>query len=339
MPYVHGRTFWKEPVKKYIDQVDRIVFLGDYLDPYRDEGEEHTPESVYDNLMGIIQLKLDHKEKVILLKGNHDQHYSSRLFYDLARGSRCDKINWDKYHKVFNQNKDLFQLAHLENVNDTPYVFTHAGLTVYWLNKVNSKVWLLNDRDISIANQDIIDRINLLDSDEQGQEMLSIIGKGRSLFRGEKTGSVLWADIEEHPTNATKVYGLNRVFQVFGHTRLDEINSDMVSFDHLAMIDSQRCFIIDESIEQKIVSIMEYKIVEQVSRSAVRTLGSSNNASDITPSWFRKGVEAALLAPTAVNWQKFSFEYVGMSNGRHLVRAKKGVSMIRYTQTDMGIAK
>jgi nitroreductase len=81
------------------------------------------------------------------------------------------------------------------------------------------------------------------------------------------------------------------------------------------------------------------KSVEQVSRSAVRTLGSSKNASDITPSWFKKGVEAALLAPTAVNQQKFSFEYVGMSNNRHQVRAKKGFSMIGYTQMDLGIAK
>jgi len=81
------------------------------------------------------------------------------------------------------------------------------------------------------------------------------------------------------------------------------------------------------------------KTVEQVSRSAVRTLGSSKNASDITPSWFKKGVEAALLAPTAVNQQKFSFEYVGISNNRHQVRAKKGFSMIGYTQMDLGIAK
>ena len=81
------------------------------------------------------------------------------------------------------------------------------------------------------------------------------------------------------------------------------------------------------------------KTVEQVSRSAVRMLGSSKNASDITPSWFKKGVEAALLAPTAVNQQKFSFEYVGMNNNRHQVRAKKGFSMIGYTQMDLGIAK
>ena len=71
----------------------------------------------------------------------------------------------------------------------------------------------------------------------------------------------------------------------------------------------------------------------------IKTVEQVSNASDITPLWFKNGVEAALLAPTAVNQQKFSFEYVGMSNNRHQVRAKKGFSMIGYTQMDLGIAK
>ena len=71
----------------------------------------------------------------------------------------------------------------------------------------------------------------------------------------------------------------------------------------------------------------------------IKTVEQVSNASEFTPLWFRKGVEAALLAPTAVNQQKFSFEYVGMSNNRHQVRAKKGISMIGYTQMDLGIAK
>ena len=81
------------------------------------------------------------------------------------------------------------------------------------------------------------------------------------------------------------------------------------------------------------------KTVEQVSRSAVSTLGSSKNATAITPEWFKKGVEAALLAPTAVNQQKFSFEYLVEENNRHKVRARKGFSMIGYTKMDLGIAK
>ena len=81
------------------------------------------------------------------------------------------------------------------------------------------------------------------------------------------------------------------------------------------------------------------KTVEQVSRSIVKPHGSTKNADGLAPTWFRKGVEAALLAPTAVNQQKFSFEYVGMENDRHMVLAKRGFSLIGYTQMDLGIAK
>ena len=71
----------------------------------------------------------------------------------------------------------------------------------------------------------------------------------------------------------------------------------------------------------------------------IKTVEQVSDVSDITPSWFRKGVEAALLAPTAVNQQKFSFEYLGMKDNRHQVRAKKGFSLIGYTRMDLGIAK
>ena len=71
----------------------------------------------------------------------------------------------------------------------------------------------------------------------------------------------------------------------------------------------------------------------------IKTVEQVSNADEITPLWFKRGVEAALLAPTAVNQQKFSFEYIGMNNNRHLVRAKKGLSIIGYTRMDLGIAK
>ena len=71
----------------------------------------------------------------------------------------------------------------------------------------------------------------------------------------------------------------------------------------------------------------------------IKTVEQVSNATDITPSWFKRGLQSALLAPTAVNQQKFSFEYVGMNDNRHQVRAKKGFSLIGYTQMDLGIAK
>ena len=259
VPDIHGQIFWKEPVEKYIKQVDKVIFLGDYLDPYRDEGTTCSPQVVFDNLMDIIDLKRSYMDKVVLLKGNHDQHYASEVFREFACGSRCDTINWSLYNAVFVRNRDLFRLVHLELIRGTPYLFSHAGLTLNWINKVNSNVWKLADNMISIADPDIIERINALDDSDEGQKMLSIIGRNRTIIGGSKSGSVLWADIEEHAIpDAPKAYGLNKVFQVFGHTKLNK-EHDKIEFDNLAMVDSQQCFIIDENMKAHIMAIKEYE--------------------------------------------------------------------------------
>lgn len=71
-----------------------------------------------------------------------------------------------------------------------------------------------------------------------------------------------------------------------------------------------------------------------------KSVSDVSNASDITPLWFRKGIEAALLAPTAVNQQKFRFEYVSPhGDGVHKVKAERGFSLVGYTKIDLGIAK
>lgn len=259
IPDIHGETFWKEPVQKYLEQVDRIVFLGDYLDPYRDEEKEYTPQSLFDNLMDIIDLKRANMDKVVLLKGNHDQHYASEKFRYFACASRCDTINWEVYNTVFVRNHELFKLAHIEEINGIPYLFSHAGLTLNWINKVNSGLWKLADNKISLADPDIIERINALDDNDEGQELLSIVGRSRS-FIGAKSGSILWADIEEHAIpHAPKAYGLNKVFQVFGHSRLDTNKTDMIEFENMALIDSEQCFMVDESTKEKIVPLIRYE--------------------------------------------------------------------------------
>ncbi len=72
----------------------------------------------------------------------------------------------------------------------------------------------------------------------------------------------------------------------------------------------------------------------------IKTFEQVSNASDTTPSWFRKGVEAALLAPTAVNQQKFSFEYIPAHDGNpERILTKRGFSIVGFTQMDLGIAK
>lgn len=55
-------------------------------------------------------------------------------------------------------------------------------------------------------------------------------------------------------------------------------------------------------------------------------------ADGVFPAWFKAGVEAALLAPTAMNQQKFLFTLDG-----NRVSAKAGFGL--YTKIDLGIAR
>lgn len=51
-----------------------------------------------------------------------------------------------------------------------------------------------------------------------------------------------------------------------------------------------------------------------------------------TPDWFKKGIDSALLAPTAMNQQKFRFT---LQDNKVSISTKAGF----YTKVDMGIAK
>lgn len=64
-----------------------------------------------------------------------------------------------------------------------------------------------------------------------------------------------------------------------------------------------------------------------------KPLGSVVETEAGLPDWFRKGVEAALLAPTAINQQKFK---MSLKDGKPVIRiAGRGL----YTKIDLGIVK
>lgn len=80
------------------------------------------------------------------------------------------------------------------------------------------------------------------------------------------------------------------------------------------------------------VIALGYGATQGKSRSS-KSISEVSNASAQAPDWFRQGVEAALLAPTAINQQKFYFELTGDQ-----VKARaKGLSL--YTKLDLGIVK
>ena len=69
LPDIHGRTFWRSAVER-ADSCDRVVFLGDYLDPYGFEGI--AVSDAVENFREIIGFAKQHPGKVVMLLGNHD---------------------------------------------------------------------------------------------------------------------------------------------------------------------------------------------------------------------------------------------------------------------------
>ncbi len=65
-----------------------------------------------------------------------------------------------------------------------------------------------------------------------------------------------------------------------------------------------------------------------------KTISDVSDVSDNSPEWYRRGIEAALLAPTAINQQKFKFEL----KGDNKVSVKSGL-VGPCLKIDLGIVK
>lgn len=77
-----------------------------------------------------------------------------------------------------------------------------------------------------------------------------------------------------------------------------------------------------------------YAADSNIRKHKIKTLQQVSNITEESPLWFRTGVEMALLAPTAVNQQKFRFDLNVDGN----VVAHAGRSIVGYTVIDLGIA-
>ena len=77
LPDVHGRSFWRKPCQDITTKrrYDKIIFLGDYLDPYT--FEDISVEEAIDQFKDILLFAKDNP-KVVMLLGNHDMPYFSQ---------------------------------------------------------------------------------------------------------------------------------------------------------------------------------------------------------------------------------------------------------------------
>ena len=183
IPDVHGRDFWMEPCS-HVDEFDKIIFLGDYHDPYSWEVSQDTSRHrLRDSLLPFVQ---QFPDKVVCLFGNHDGNY---LVGDMA-----DRVDyWHKREIREYMEKMNIKLIHQEG----KYLFSHSGVLPAWLK----------------ANGLTLHDLNNLPFDHQALMQVSPYRGGWS-----EAGSCVWGDVREY---ALKEH-IPDIYQIFGHSQLTE---------------------------------------------------------------------------------------------------------------------
>ena len=201
IPDVHGRPFWR-PAVQAASPGSKIVFLGDYLDPYPWEGI--SPEESTGMLQEIIDLKKEHPDEVVLLLGNHDMGY---LEPDI-NSCRRDHFGALKNRRILEDNLNLFQIAHVESIGSVPVLFTHAGVNV---------TWLARHRDVLGKGPFDPEVLNTMLHDPAKRNALYTILAEAVYMRGgdSASGSPIWADIDEYLTGEWLLPGY---IHLFGHS-------------------------------------------------------------------------------------------------------------------------
>ena len=217
VPDVHGRKFWHK-AEEMIDEVDQVVFLGDYLDPYPHEGI--TFDDAIEELGSILDFKEKYSDKVTLLVGNHDMHYIVKEFMDCSRLNRYHRL---AMHDFFMNNIDKFQLICIMN----GYLFSHAGVYLEWTKKYE------------ITLEELFNFKKFLGGRWNTLEDVSYERGGWC-----KVGSCVWADIRESVQNELPVMFKK---QIVGHTQME---SKPYITTKIACLDVRQCFILDTETDE-----------------------------------------------------------------------------------------
>ena len=121
---IHGRSNWKLAIHQ--EKPDRVIFIGDYFDSFEISGIEQI-----DNFKQIIKYKEDNPQiEVVLLIGNHDHHYFPEVGYTGTSGYQ--KGISPSITQVVDENRNHLQMAY----GFKDYLFTHAGVSPVWMDKV-----------------------------------------------------------------------------------------------------------------------------------------------------------------------------------------------------------
>lgn len=240
IPDIHGRTFWKEDTEKFLNDNENgvIVFLGDYLDPYKGEDNENkiSQESSIINLKEIIEFKKNH-DNVILLTGNHDLPY---IFYEFDKCSRYDRWRAPKITRIFIDNIRLFNIAFKTTSGGKNFILSHAGIQKNWVESYFSESFkIINDVNVAeFMNAQFDDKKT--NPSNTFIYALNVMSKLRGGFF-DNHGSMVWADCLEYLRPDTEIYG---DFQIFGHTQLEK----PFIYKNFACLDCRQSFILTDGV-------------------------------------------------------------------------------------------
>lgn len=192
---IHGRDTWEEIVSRN-GQADQIVFVGDYFDSFKISIQDQM-----DNFRQILDYKRRHKDKVILLMGNHDFHY-------IHPGERYsgynDTLTYVAGFEIDAAIRDgLLQICHQEN----GFLFTHAGVTKTWLRGIGVEPDVPKDL-AKILNEEFVDNPGAFCFDQ----------RDTSYCGNDKRQSPIWVRPECLVQDALDGY-----VQIIGHTISESI--------------------------------------------------------------------------------------------------------------------
>ena len=237
LPDIHGRTFWKGACED-IESYDKVLFLGDYFDPYEFEGISVT--AAIGNFQEILDLKQQYSDKVMLLLGNHDLPYMFEEYYNLSY-FHCRHA--EEYHltigNLLRTNANLLTFSCV--IDDI--LFTHAGVESQWF--IDTFHCQANDA------AEISAMLNTLADSAEGLKKLYSVSFHRGGF--DKHGSCVWADVDEMKADASNTSNpLRDIRQVFGHTLQAEYDSNdeiqygkALEFGNCKMVDTARAYALD----------------------------------------------------------------------------------------------
>ena len=117
----HGETTPLKIAKDKISQVDRVIFLGDYVDSF----DSNWCSKQKSTLEQIISFKESKPDKIFLLFGNHDLSYLSD-----PHVSGHQNVAHKSIHDFFKDYLDYFDVVHVQD----NWIFSHAGISSTWLS-------------------------------------------------------------------------------------------------------------------------------------------------------------------------------------------------------------